>query len=454
MDLQNMKVIVLGAARSGVASAKVLKKVSADVVVTDSAAPEAIARDIAELEAIQVPVVAGGHPFDMFDRGCDLIVKNPGIPPRIPFLQEARRRNIPIISEVELAYMVNKGHIVAITASNGKTTTTTLLGEILKLDRPDVRVAGNIGIPLTLEAADCSEDTWLVVEMSSFQLNDIQDFRPEVAAVLNIMPAHIDWHGDFEAYLEAKTNVLRNQQSTDTAVLNADNIYTAAMASVTKAHVLMFSRQHPVDEGAFVENGHIIVRYKGQQHDVIAVKDLGMGYAHNVENVMAATLMAFAVGASLEAIREALRTFPGLPHRFQVVSRKNGRIFINDSKATNPGASEIAITLPDGPIVLLAGGLERNIDLLPFAEHIVKYCHGVVLIGQTTSRLETAFKLLGFTNYQCATSMDDAVPRAYALSNPGDTVLLSTGCASWDMYDDYTTRGFDFMAQIEKIPEA
>ena len=454
MQLRDQKVIVLGAARSGVASAKVLKNIGADVIVTDSASSETIAKDIAELEAIQVPVVAGGHPFELLDRGCDLIVKNPGIPPRIPFLEEARRRNIPIISEVELAYMVNNGHIMAITASNGKTTTTTLLGEILKLDRPDVRVAGNIGIPLTLEAAGCSEDTWLVAEMSSFQLNDIRDFRPEVAAVLNIMPAHIDWHGDFEAYLDAKTNVLRNQESTDTAVLNADNAYTAAMAEKTKAHVLLFSRKRPVEEGAFVSDGHIIVRYKGQQYDVIAVEDLGMGYAHNVENVMAATLMALAVGASLESIRQALRTFPGLPHRFQVVSRKNDRIFINDSKATNPGASEIAITLPDSPIVLIAGGLDRNIDLTSFAEHIVKHCHGVVLIGQTTARLETAFNQIGFTNYQCALSMEEAVPHAYALSNPGDTVLLSTGCASWDMYDDYTTRGFDFMAQIEKIPEA
>ena len=455
MILEGKKVLVLGAARSGVAAAKVLKQAGADVVVTDSASEEKLINDLKELQDIGVPLMSGGHPSDLLNMGFDLLVKNPGIPPSIPFLQQIREVGIPIISEIELAYQVNKGQMIGITGSNGKTTTTTWLGEMLQADRPKVRVAGNIGIPLSLEAANCDEDDWLVVELSSFQLNDVIDFRVRSAAILNLSEAHLDWHGGFDEYYKAKSNLMRQQQSQDYAILNADNQPSLSMAEFTKGKVWTFSRRSVVEQGAYLDGEviRLVLPELGIAEELVAVSDLGIGYAHNVENAMAATLLALSVGAKLENIRPVLHSFKGLAHRFQIVAEKQGRLFINDSKATNPGASEIAMTLPGVPVVLIAGGLERHIDLMPFAKQIKKYCRGVALIGQTKERLARDLTAIGFTNFRLAADMAEAVPLAFELSQAGDTILLSTGCASWDMYSNYDVRGDDFIANVAKIPE-
>lgn len=451
MEFTDKQILVLGAARSGVAAAKVLHERGARVVVSDSAALEKLERDRRDLDAIGVPLVAGGHPPELFDQGFELIVKNPGIPPSIPFLEEARRRGIPVISEVELAYQLTKGHILAVTGSNGKTTTTSWLGEMLKLDRPKVQVAGNIGVPLSLEAAQSDAETCLVVELSSFQLNDIRDFRAEVAAVLNITETHLDWHGDFAAYKKAKANILCNQRPGDTAVLNADDEESRSLYDQAKGEVLFFSRRSEVEQGAYLRGEEIRLRLAGADDPLLNIQELGIGYAHNIENAMAASLMAYAAGASLDHIRSALRSFKGLPHRFQIVAQKQGRTFINDSKATNPVASAIALTLPGQPIVLIAGGLERGLDLQSFAAQIKRCCRAVVLLGETKQRLAADLQKVGFSQVRIVEDMAEAVAEAYRLSQPGDTVLLSTGCASWDMYPSYEVRGADFTAQVGKI---
>ena len=451
MVFDGKRVLVLGAARSGVAAAKVLHSKGAVVVVNDTADDVKLKGDAEELATIGAELVSGGHPLSLLDRGFDLIVKNPGIPPSIPFLAEARFRQIPVISEIELAYQVSRGKMVTITGSNGKTTTTTWVGEMLKQDYDKVVVAGNIGIPLSIEAANCDPDTWLVVELSSFQLHDIIDFRSEVAVVLNVTPAHLDWHGDFASYLAAKTNAVKNQRHDDIAVLSADNEYTMAMAKNAPGLVYLFSRKGEVEQGAFLKGEEIWIRLAGSEYALLSYKELGVGYGHNIENAMAASLVALASGVKPDSVRSALREFKGLPHRFQVVARIEGRTFINDSKATNPGASEIALTLPGEPIILIAGGLERNIDLAEFAGHISKYCHYVVLIGQTAQRLANDLNAAGFSNYVIAANMEEAVPLAYKHSRSGDTILLSTGCASWDMYSNYDVRGDDFIEQVGKL---
>ncbi|MCL2547571.1 MAG: UDP-N-acetylmuramoyl-L-alanine--D-glutamate ligase [Symbiobacteriaceae bacterium] len=451
MIFNGKKVLVLGAARSGVSAAKVLKEAGAQVTVNDTAEADRLTADIAELATEGISLISGSHPLSLLEDGYDLIVKNPGIPPSIPFLQEARNKGITILSEIELAYQVSRGRLIGITASNGKTTTTTWVTEMLKRDFPGVIMAGNIGIPLSWEAANCEQNTWLVVELSSFQLHDIDEFRCEIAAILNISPAHLDWHGSFESYMAAKENAIINQTHHDTAVLNADNEITREMAQRAKGRVLQFSRLDAVEKGAYIRNDEIWLRLENQETALLACDDLGVAYGHNIENAMAASLVAVAAGARLESIRDALRGFKGLAHRFQVVAELKGRTFINDSKATNPGASEIALILPGKPIVLIAGGLERGIDLAGFAKQIARYCRGVVLIGQTSQRLADDLRSIGFTNYHMAKDMAEAVPLSYSQSHEGDVILLSTGCASWDMYSNYDVRGDDFIAQVHKL---
>ncbi|MCL2498326.1 MAG: UDP-N-acetylmuramoyl-L-alanine--D-glutamate ligase [Symbiobacteriaceae bacterium] len=453
MDYVGKKVLVLGAARSGVAAAKLLHASGAQVIVNDAASQDKLKWDISALQENNIPLIAGGHPLSLLDEKFDLLIKSPGIPPHIPFLQAVRERGIPIISEIELAYHFNKGHMITLTGSNGKTTSTTWLGDMMQRDRPKVILAGNNDIPLSTETLSSDEDTWLVVELSSFQLNDIRDFHSEAAAIINISPAHLDWHGDFAGYYQAKSNLLLNQKATDTAVLNADNQYTLELAKSAKGRVLLFSRQREVEQGAFLRGETIWVRMNGAEFPLIERREMKLGYVHNVENAMAASLMALAVGVKLEHIRGALREFTGLAHRFQVVAKIADRTFINDSKATNPGASEVALTLPGEPIVLIAGGMERHIELTAFAQQITKYCRSVVLIGETKERLAADLRSFGFTAIHIVDTMAQAVPLAYALSEAGDTILLSTGCASWDMYANYDYRGDDFIALVQKLQE-
>ncbi|MCE5195825.1 MAG: UDP-N-acetylmuramoyl-L-alanine--D-glutamate ligase [Negativicutes bacterium] len=448
MELQGKKVLVLGLARSGVASIHVLLKHGAVVIANDSAKPDKVAKDVEALAGLPVEIILEQHPLELLDQGLDLIVKNPGIPYDIPFLQAARAKGIPVVSEVELAWQVTKAPLVCITGSNGKTTTTAWVGEILRHDRANVHVAGNIGLPLSEEVDGLDEKHIVVVELSSFQLNDVLDFRPKVATLLNIYNTHRDWHHTAENYLEAKSHLFLNQTAEDWAILNAENAEVMSLLPKIKAHPLTFSHLQPQEEGAWLQNDLLMFRSKGVTEAILPLKELGIGYAHNYQNAMAAALTAYAAGASPEAIRKGLRSFQGVAHRFQIVARLNGVLYINDSKATNVQAALVALSLPGEPIILIAGGLDRGQDFTEFAQSIRQHCKAVILLGQTKERIRQALAAENFSNVTMVHDMEEAVEQSRRLSEPGDCVLLSPACASWDMYPDFEVRGQSFMDAV------
>lgn len=450
MELQGKKVLVLGLARSGVASIHVLLKHGASVIANDSAKLSNVEKDVEALAGLPVEIILERHPMELLDQGLDLIVKNPGIPYDIPFLQAARAKGIPVVSEVELAWQVTKAPLICITGSNGKTTTTAWVGEILRQDRENVHVAGNIGLPLSEEVDGLDENHIVVVELSSFQLNDIMDFRPKVATLLNVFNTHRDWHHTAENYLEAKSHIFVNQTAEDWAILNAENAEVMSLSPKLKAHQMTFSHLHPVEEGAWLENDNLMFRIKGITEAVLPLNELGIGYAHNYQNAMAAALTAYAAGASLDSIRKGLRSFQGVTHRFQIVARIDGVLYINDSKATNSQAALVALSLPSEPIVLIAGGLDRGQDFTEFAQSIKNHCKAVILLGQTKERIRQALSELNFTNVTMVNDMEEAVEQSHKLSREGDCVLLSPACASWDMYPSFEVRGQSFMDAVTR----
>ena len=448
MDFNEKRVLVLGLARSGVSAVKVLHRHGATVIANDAGKPEKLAADLAEVQDLCQEVVLGEHPMRLLDLGLDLIVKNPGIPYDIPFLTEARKRGISVVSEVELAYQVTKAPFIGITGSNGKTTTTSWVGEIMQYARDKVHIAGNIGLPLSQEVDGLGNDHLVIVELSSFQLNDVSEFRPHVAALLNIYPAHIDWHHTPENYLKAKSNLFRNQNESDWAILNADNLEAMSLKPQIKSRILTFSSLHPVDQGAWVAEDQLVMRINGKKEVVLPVNQLGIGYAHNVQNALAATLISFSAGASMDAIRKGLQSFKGVRHRFQIVDMLNNVLYINDSKATNSQAALTALELPRSPIVWIAGGLDRGQDVDEIAQKAAQNCKAAILLGQTKERLAEALKRYGLTTIYLVSSMAEAVATAKKISIPGDTVLLSPACASWDMYPSFEHRGDDFIREV------
>jgi UDP-N-acetylmuramoylalanine--D-glutamate ligase len=450
MNFNNKHVLVLGLARSGVSAVRVLHRHGAKVIVNDAGKPEKMEADVKAIQGLVEEIVLGEHPLRLLDGGLDLIVKNPGIPYDIPILDEARKRGIPIVSEVELAYQVTQASLIGITGSNGKTTTTSWVGEIMKYAHPQVHVAGNIGLPLSQEVDGLGADHLVIVELSSFQLNDILEFRPHVAALINIYPAHIDWHHSPENYLQAKSNIFKNQIESDWAVLNADNLQVMSLKPNLKSGILTFSSQHPVEQGAWIANDMLIMKINGKKETVLPLNQLGIGYAHNVQNAMAAALISYCAGASYDAIRQGLKSFKGVRHRFQIVDTINQVLYVNDSKATNSQAALTALELPQTPIVWIAGGLDRGQDVDEIAQKAAKYCKSAILLGQTKERFAEALKRYGLDSIYLVQSMAEAVVTAKKISLPGDTVLLSPACASWDMYPSFEHRGDDFIDQVTK----
>ena len=450
MNLSQKKVLVLGLARSGIASVGVLHRHGATVLVNDAGTAEKLTKDVQAVQGMVQDVVLGGHPLSLLNQQFDLIVKNPGIPYDIPFLVEARNRGIPVVSEVELAYQVTRAPFIGITGSNGKTTTTSWVGEILKNTFAQVHVAGNIGLPLSQEVDGLDEDHRVVVELSSFQLNDVMDFRPQVAALLNIYPSHLDWHHTLENYIGAKANLFRNQGSEDWAILNGDQEQTLALIPCLKSKVFTFSTTRQVEQGAWIKDNVIWTTLSGEANPLISLSELGIGYAHNHQNALAATLISYAAGASFEAINKGLKEFRGVKHRFQVVDTINGVLFINDSKATNSQASLTALSLPQSPIVWIAGGLDRGQDIEEITTLAAKRCKTAILLGQTKDRFAVALREKGVSELYLVQNMAEAVEIAKKISLPGDTVLLSPACASWDMYPSFEHRGDDFINEVTR----
>jgi UDP-N-acetylmuramoylalanine--D-glutamate ligase len=434
-------VLIVGMARSGIAAAKLLRSRGKSVFATDSGA----APLRSELDSLGIPYEAGGHTASRFLE-AEEIVMSPGVPLDIPPLGAARRNGVPIVSEIEVAFRYLQGEVVAITGSNGKTTTTTLVGEVLSTIGRPVQVGGNIGTAMSSLVDSSSPATINVVEVSSFQLDGIQKFCPRVAVLTNITPDHLDRYPDFKAYRSSKFRIFENQQPSDFAVRNRDDAEVYPPACAGNARQRFFSQRQTVEDGAYRSGGTLYLDGKL----VMPVADVSLRGTHNIDNVLAAMTAADCYGVSREAMAETIRNFRGVEHRIEYVSTVNGIRFFNDSKATNVDSAIKAVESFDGNIILILGGLDKGAPYSPLIDAMVPRVKLAVLIGAAADKIADAIG--GRLPVTRADSMADAVRLGLENGKPGDVVLLSPACASFDMFDNFEHRGKTFKEAVRSWP--
>lgn len=443
-------ILIIGAARSGVASAEYLLSIGKQIVISDMNTK--LAEDVeTQLGHASVSYVWGKQP-DVAALQPELIVMSPGVPLSIPPVVKARELGIPVISEPELAFRYSDVPFVAITGTNGKTTTTTLTAFLLEKEGRKVVAGGNIGLPLISQCPKMSANDIVVAEMSSFQLESVDSFCPKVAVVMNLTPDHLDRHKTMEAYAAAKANIFKNQGPEEYLLLNKDDAIVAAMAAGAKSHVYYFSQQEILDEGIWLEDGNLVYRLdkNGAPQVLIPAAEIGIVGSHNWQNAMAASLAALLMGQQSEIIAERLRAFKGVAHRMEPVATIDGVLYVNDSKGTNPDSTEKALgSYGERPIVLIAGGRNKGSDMAVLVPLMRAHCRGVVLVGEATGDFIDAFARTSYTDYVCADSFEDAVAKAREMAQSGDVVLLSPACASWDMFDNFEQRG-DLFKELVK----
>ncbi len=448
MDLNNKRVLVVGLGKSGAASALFLKARGARVTVSDSKPQDQLGEEIPLLLDHGIAVETGGHGERTF-QGQDLIVVSPGVPVDAPHLVQARALGEPVIGEIELAAQFLPGPIVAITGSNGKTTTTTLAGEIVTAGGHPAVVGGNIGTPAISLVERARPDTIVVLEVSSFQLETIQTFRPKVAVVLNVTPDHLDRHRTFAAYADAKARIFENQQAADFAVLNADDPTCVKLESRTRAQVFWFSRKKEVQQGAYVHEGNILFRGPGGQSEIMLVSEVPLKGAHNIENVLAAVCVGALLGCEPQRIRQAVRDFKAVQHRLEYVATIRGVEYYNDSKATNVDATIKALESFPANIHVILGGKDKGSDYTVLNDLLRQRVKRVYTIGAAAGKIESQIK--GAAEIVHAETLETAVKRAAAAAQPGDVVLLAPACASFDQFQNYEHRGRVFKEVVRAL---
>lgn len=450
LELKGKKVLVVGAGKSGLSVAGFCLGHGALVTVTDGNNNDQLNVALAPLIAGGVRAVLGSYP-EVHAANCDLLVISPGVPPDVPPVAAARAQNIPVTGELELAYRFAQTPIVAITGTNGKTTTVSLLGEIFKAGGQRTLVGGNIGKTLVDAVGDYGTRDVIVAEVSSFQLETAELFQPQVAVILNITPDHLDRHGSMENYTAAKARIFARQNRSNFTVLNYDDLGVRALAAQTPGQVIFFSRRHSLKAGVVVCGGRITVRTAGGAKDILPVDELAMPGGHNLENALAAVAAAHCMDVTQEALAQTLRTFPGVAHRLETVAEINGVRYINDSKGTNPEASIKALEAFDRPIVLLAGGRNKGSSFAALAKRLREKVRVLVLLGECADEIECAVRAEGFQAIHRASGLREAVLEAYRVAKPGDIVLLSPACASWDMFSNYEERGDLFKTTVREL---
>lgn len=438
MILENRQALIIGMGKSGIAAAKFLINKGVRVTICDSKGEDELAEQLSMLKNQQVEIIAGNYPsVDKFD----FLVVSPGVPLEIEPIAAANRKNIPVLGEVELGFQFCSQPIVAITGTNGKTTTTALTGEILAQRFNKVIVGGNIGVAFLEQIENVGEASIVVLEVSSFQLETTVQLRPKVAAILNITPDHLDRHGTFHKYVEAKKKIFANQMEEDYLILNYDQEQLRVFSKEAKSKVIFFSVQHNLEEGVFIHNNQVIVRIKGENTVICSTKDIKIRGQHNWENCLAAIAMSLVLGVSIADIRETLTQFPGVAHRLEPVAVIDGVEYINDSKGTNPDATEKAIAAIKQPIILILGGKDKGSD---FAHLLIKGKEKIktlIVIGETTDKILATAKQVGIDQIHPVKTYQEVVSFASKLAVTGDVVLLSPACASWDMFKNYEERG-------------
>ena len=432
------KVLVIGAARSGIAAAKILHERGAQVILSDSK-PEL------QLDLSGVEIKLGKQTEDLLS-GVDKIIVSPAVPIKIPLLRAAKAKGIPIISEVEFAYGLAKSPICAVTGTNGKTTTVTLLGLLLKEKFAKVGVGGNIGVPLCEVALEVGAGGYLAAEISSYQMEATKNFRPHISAILDITPDHLKRHGSMEVYQAMKEKIFAQQTAEDFLILNYDDERTREIKDRAACRVLYFSRQRELAEGAFIKDNRLVIRFNGT-HELCTIDELGIKGGHNVENALAASLMAFVAGVDADKISSVLKTFQGVEHRIEFVRELDGVKYYNDSKATNTDSAIKALETFAGHIVLIAGGDDKGTDLADFLRLVNERVDWLILVGDAAARFKACALESGYPAdkiLEAGYSMERAVALAKNISRPPQVVLLSPACASFDMYRDFEERGRDF----------
>jgi UDP-N-acetylmuramoylalanine--D-glutamate ligase len=451
MDLEGKKSLVLGAGKSGVASAEFLAERGAVVALHDKKPIESWSGAAKALKERKVGLIDGNLPSWLLDQ-IDLVVISPGVPTNSIPARYVDRKDGEVIGEVELAHRFTKGRIVGITGSNGKTTTTTLIGELLKSSGIETRIGGNIGTPLISLAESSSENGWTVCELSSFQLETIKEFRPTVGICLNVTPNHLDRYDFFSDYAAAKHRLFMNQTADDVAILNADDEITASWASGLKANVVLFSVKKELEEGLFLRGRDLVCRANGKEKVLTTREEIFLRGLHNVENVLAAFAAGLACGASPDSMRETVRNFKGVEHRIEFVAEIDNVRFYNDSKATSVDATLKALEAlseGDGKTVLILGGRGKNAPYAPLIPLIEKSVRALVLIGEDAENIESQLK--DHAEISLADSMEDAVKKGFAAAESGDAILLAPACASFDMFQSFEERGAVFKESVLRL---
>ncbi len=452
MNYEQKKVLVVGMARSGIAAAQLLRSVGAQVTVNDSKPAEQL-EGLEVLEGLQLDWQLGCRADELLE-GKDVLVISPGIPADAPFVQKARDMGLYVTGELELAWQLGQGTLVAVTGTNGKTTTVSLLGEIFRNAGKVTHVVGNIGYPYSLASMVSRREDVIVCEVSSFQMETADTFHPHVALLTNITEDHLNRHGTMEVYTGMKMRMFRNQTPDDWAVFNADDPGLKGLSSQVHARVMKFSRKKEVREGAFVRNGEVIIRIRGEERTVCRTDEIRIPGPHNLENALGAVCCAAAMDVPVPVIRHSLRTFPGVEHRIENVRTLDGVTYYNDSKGTNVDSTIKAVETMTRPTVLILGGYDKKVSFDPLSREIMErkeIIRETVLIGQTAPQIEKSLREAGYENILHASSLREAVETCRQIAEDGWNVLLSPACASFDMFRDYEERGRKFKAIVQEL---
>ncbi len=453
MELSGKKVLVFGTGISGISAAKLLLKKGAEAILFDGNGELEIGRVLSNFSEEQnVRLYLETLPEEI-SAGLDLVILSPGVPADHPMILDFKAAGIPVWGEVELAWQCEKGKVIAITGTNGKTTTTTLLGEIMKNSFDHVQVVGNIGIPYTGLVEETTEDGVTVAEISSFQLETIVDFHPVISAILNITPDHLNRHHTMENYALAKLNITKNQTEDDICVLNYEDEILREYADRIHAKIVWFSSLRQLNEGLYLNENRILCAQGGSVTEVIGTEDLNILGRHNYENVMAAVAMAISFDVPMDKIRDTLRSFQAVEHRIEYVTEKRGVRFYNDSKGTNPDAAIKGIQAMDRPTCLIGGGYDKDSTYTEWIQAFDGKVKVLVLIGQTKEKIAEEATACGFTDFIFADSLQEAVDICYERADNGDAVLLSPACASWGMFPNYEVRGKMFKEIVNALEE-
>ena len=452
MNLKEKKVLLIGLAKTGVSTIKKLDALGAKIIVNDIKSQDTLKDILKDLDGLKnVEYILGYHPENIDD--IELVIVSPGVPLDLHFILKIKERNIQLIGEVELAYKLsNNPTFVGITGTNGKTTTTSLVGDIFKQANKDTYIVGNIGNPVIDTVDTANEKSFLITELSSFQLESIEEFRPKVSAILNFTEDHLNRHHTMEEYIKAKCRIFMNQNEEDYCVLNYDDEVVRTISKNVKSKVIFFSRKTQLEEGIYLDKeNNIVIRIEGQEINLINKDELSLPGNHNLENCMAAVAIAYLLKIELDVIKKVLISFGGVEHRQEFVRNINDIIFVNDSKATNPDSSIKAVQSYNKPIILIAGGMDKHSEFNVLLDVCKTRVKRFILLGETATKIQSAAKEKGFKNINIVKDMKEAVEISYEFAQEGDVVLLSPACASWDMYKSFEVRGNDFKENVNNL---